>query len=138
MSWTKNPTNETIGNILKEAKTIAVVGLSDNPERTSYQVTKAMQDNGYRIIPVNPKVDEVLGEKAYASLLDIDEKIDIINVFRRSEFLPEIAKEAIQTDCKVFWAQQGVMNEEAYEILKENGFTVIMDVCIKVAHALLT
>src|SRR5690625_2057616 len=123
MSWTKNPTNETIGNILKEAKTIAVVGLSDNPERTSYQVTKAMQDNGYRIIPVNPKVDEVLGEKAYASLLDIDEKIDIINVFRRSEFLPEIAKEAIQTDCKVFWAQQGVMNEEAYEILKENGFT---------------
>lgn len=138
MIWTKNPTNETIGNILKEAKTIAVVGLSDNPERTSYQVTKAMQDNGYRIIPVNPKVDEVLGEKAYASLLDIDEKIDIINVFRRSEFLPEIAKEAIQTDCKVFWAQQGVMNEEAYEILKENGFTVIMDVCIKVAHALLT
>lgn len=138
MSWTKNPTNETIGNILKEAKTIAVVGLSDNPERTSYQVTKAMQDNGYRIIPVNPKVDEVLGEKAYASLLDIDEKIDIINVFRRSEFLPEIAKEAIQTDCKVFWAQQGVMNEEAYEILKENGFTVIMDVCIKVAHAVLT
>lgn len=138
MSWTKNPTNETIGNILKEAKTIAVVGLSDNPERTSYQVTKAMQDNGYRIIPVNPKVDEVLGEKAYASLLDFDEKIDIINVFRRSEFLPEIAKEAIQTDCKVFWAQQGVMNEEAYEILKENGFTVIMDVCIKVAHALLT
>mgnify|MGYP001305460269 FL=1 len=138
MIWTKNPTNETIGNILKEAKTIAVVGLSDNPERTSYQVTKAMQDNGYRIIPVNPKVDEVLGEKAYASLLDIDEKIDIINVFRRSEFLPEIAKEAIQTDCKVFWAQQGVMNEEAYEILKENGFTVIMDVCIKVAHAVLT
>lgn len=138
MSWTKNPTNETIGNILKEAKTIAVVGLSDNPERTSYQVTKAMQDNGYRIIPVNPKVDEVLGEKAYASLLDIDEKIDIINVFRRSEFLPEIAKEAIQTDCKVFWAQQGVMNEEAYGILKENGFTVIMDVCIKVAHAVLT
>mgnify|MGYP001333904829 FL=1 len=137
MTWTKNPSNETIGNILKEAKTIAVVGLSDNPERTSYQVSKAMQDSGYRIIPVNPKVDEVLGEKAYPSLLDIDEKIDIINVFRRSEFLPDIAKEAIQTDSKVFWAQQGVMNEEAYEILKENDFTVIMDVCIKVAHAVL-
>lgn len=137
MNWTKNPSNETIGNILKEAKTIAVVGLSDNPERTSYQVSKAMQDSGYRIIPVNPKVDEVLGEKAYPSLLDIDEKIDIINVFRRSEFLPDIAKEAIQTDSKVFWAQQGVMNEEAYEILKENDFTVIMDVCIKVAHAVL-
>lgn len=137
MTWTKNPSNEAIKNVLKEAKTIAVVGLSDNPERTSYQVTKAMQDAGYRIIPVNPKVDEVLGEKAYPSLLDIEEEFDIINVFRRSEFLPDIAKEAIQTDCKVFWAQQGVMNEEAYEILKEHDFTVIMDVCIKVAHAVL-
>lgn len=135
MAW-ENPSNEVIRNILDEAKTIAVVGLSDNPERTSYQVSEAMQKAGYKIIPVNPKVDEVLGEKAYARLSDIEEKIDI-NVFRRSEFLPEIAKEALKTDCKVFWAQQGVVNEEAYHLLKENGFTVIMDLCIKVAHAVI-
>lgn len=137
MTWSKNPSNETIKSVLKEAKTIAVVGLSNNPDRTSYQISKAMQDVGYRIIPVNPMIDEVLGEEAYHSLTDIEEKIDIINVFRRSEFLPDIAKEAIKTDCKVFWAQQGVMNEEAYDILKEHDFTVIMDVCIKVAHAVL-
>lgn len=133
----QNPSNEMVKEILEQAKTIAVVGLSDNPERTSYQVSKAMQDAGYRIIPVNPMVNEVLGEKAYASLTDIEEQFDIINVFRRSEFLPEIAKEAIQTNAKVFWAQQGVQNEEAYEILKEHDFIVIMDYCIKVAHAVL-
>src|SRR5690625_2645184 len=136
MAW-ENPSNETIATILREAKTIAVVGLSDNPERTSYQVTEAMQKAGYQIIPVNPRVDEVLGEKAYPSLSAINEKIDIINVFRRSEFLPEIAEEAIKTDCKVFWAQQGVVNEEAYHLLKENDFTVMMDLCIKVAHAVI-
>lgn len=136
MAW-KNPTNEEIARILKEAKTIAVVGLSDKPTRTSYQIAEAMQQAGYKIIPVNPMVDTVLGEKAYASLTDVPEKIDIINVFRRSEFLPEIAKEALQTDCRVFWAQQGVYNQEAYDILTENGFTVIMDLCIKVAHAVM-
>jgi|SRR5699024_410552 len=136
MTW-ENPTNEVIATILQEAKTIAVVGLSDNPERTSYQISKAMQQAGYTIIPVNPMVDEVLGEKSYASLTDIKDKIDIINVFRRSEFLPDIAEEALKTDSTVFWAQQGVANEEAYELLKKNDFTVIMDLCIKVAHAVL-
>jgi len=99
----KNPSNEIISSILNTSKTIAVVGLSDNPDRTSYQISKAMQDAGYKIIPVNPNVKEVLGEKAYPSLSDIEEKIDIINVFRRSEHLPAIAKEAINTDCNVFW-----------------------------------
>ncbi|HLS23947.1 MAG TPA: CoA-binding protein [Pseudogracilibacillus sp.] len=136
MAW-ENPPKEEIKEILDEAKTIAVVGLSDNPERTSYEISKAMQEAGYKIIPVNPMVDTVLGEKAYDSLLDIEEDIDIINVFRRSVFLPEIAAQAIQTNCKVFWAQQGVVNEEAYHLLKENNFTVIMDLCIKVAHAVL-
>ena len=136
MTW-KNPPNETIKTILKESKTIAIVGLSDNPARTSYQIAEAMQKAGYKIIPVNPKVDQVLGEKAYTRLTDIEEKIDIINVFRRSEFLPQVADEAIQTDCKVFWAQQGVSNEEAYKTLKEHEFTVIMDLCIKVLHAVL-
>ena len=136
MTW-KNPPNETIKTILKESKTIAIVGLSDNPARTSYQIAEAMQKAGYKIIPVNPKVDQVLGEKAYTRLTDIEEKIDIINVFRRSEFLPQVAEEAIQTDCKVFCAQQGVSNEEAYKTLKEHEFTVIMDLCIKVLHAVL-
>lgn len=136
MAW-ENPTNETIASILTEAKTIAVVGLSNNPERTSYQVTEAMQKAGYKIIPVNPMVDTVLGEKAYDSLAEIEGNIDIINVFRRSEFLPDIAEEALETNSKVFWAQQGVVNEEAYHLLKENDFTVIMDLCIKVAHAVL-
>lgn len=133
----QNPTREEMAKILKEASTIAVVGLSDNKSRTSYQISKAMQDAGYKIIPVNPNVDQVLGEKAYSSLAEVKENIDIINVFRRSEFLPEIAQEAMQTDCKVFWAQQGVQNEVAYKKLKEDDFTVIMDVCIKVVHAVM-
>src|SRR5690625_5633700 len=93
MSWT-NPSKEEMASILKEAKTIAVVGLSNNPNRTSYQISKAMQDNGYKIIPVNPMIDHVLGEKAYASLTDVKEPIDIINVFRRSEFLPAIDRKS--------------------------------------------
>lgn len=133
----ENPENEQLKKILEETKTIAVVGLSDNPERTSYQISEEMQKAGYKIIPVNPTVDEVLGEKAYASLADIDIPFDIINVFRRSDFLPDIAKEAVQTDCRIFWAQQGVINEEAYNYLKEHDFTVIMDMCIKVVHSVL-
>ncbi|WP_091774228.1 CoA-binding protein [Piscibacillus halophilus] len=130
-----NPTNAELREILENAKTIAVVGLSDNPSRTSYRVSKVMQKHGYRIIPVNPKVDEVLGEKAYNTLEDIKEPIDIINVFRRSEYLVDVAEEAIKTDCKVFWAQLGISNEKARELLKEHDFTVIMDLCIKVVHS---
>lgn len=133
----KNPENEQLKELLDKTKTIAVIGLSDNPERTSYQISHEMQKAGYKIIPVNPMVDEVLGEKAYDSLTDIDIPFDMINVFRRSEFLPDIAKEAVQTNCRVFWAQQGVINEEAYNYLKERGFTVIMDMCIKVVHSVL-
>lgn len=133
----ENPANDKIKKVLQESKTIAVVGLSDNPARTSYQISKIMQENGYKIIPVNPMVDEVLGEKAYSSLKMINEPIDIINVFRRSEYLPAIAKEATETEAKVFWAQLGIANEEAYVYLKEQEFTVIMDTCIKVAHSML-
>ncbi|WP_337019865.1 CoA-binding protein [Oceanobacillus massiliensis] len=136
MVW-ENPSNAEIKNILETAKTIAVVGLNDNPGKTVYQVSKVMQQQGYRIIPVNPTVDEVLGEKAYPSLKEVLDKIDIINVFRRPEFLPEVAEEAAETDCSVFWAQLGIANEAAYHYLKERDFTVIMDLCIKVAHAVL-
>lgn len=136
MTWS-NPSNETVKQILQKSKTIAVVGLSDNPERTSYQISQAMQQAGYKIIPVNPMVDTVLGEKSYNSLVDVTDDIDIINVFRRSDAVLAIAEDALETNCKVFWTQQEVINVKAYERLKENGFTVIMDLCIKVAHAVL-
>ncbi|MED3712141.1 CoA-binding protein [Peribacillus frigoritolerans] len=132
----ENPSREEMGKMLKKSKRIAVVGLSDNPERTSYMVSKAMQDSGYEIIPVNPAVAEVLGVKAVKALKDIEGHVDIVNVFRRSEFLPEIAKEFAEIDADIFWAQLGVENEEAYNFLKEKGHTVIMNRCIKVEHAL--
>lgn len=130
------PSREEIGQILKKAKRIAVVGLSGNPEKTSYMVSKAMQDAGYEIIPVNPTVDEVLGVKAVKSLTDIEGHVDIVNVFRRSEQLFDVAKEFVNIDADVFWAQLGLVNEEAYDFLKEKGYTVIMDRCIKVEHAM--
>ncbi|TKH04630.1 CoA-binding protein [Peribacillus simplex] len=132
----ENPSREEMGKMLKKSKRIAVVGLSNNPERTSYMVSKAMQESGYEIIPVNPAVSEVMGVKAVKALKDIEGHVDIVNVFRRSEFLPEIAKEFAEIDADIFWAQQGVENEEAYNFLKEKGYTVIMNRCIKVEHAL--
>lgn len=132
----ENPSREEIGKILKNAKRIAVVGLSDNPDRTSYMVSQAIQAAGYEIIPVNPSVEEVLGVKAVKSLKEIEGHVDIVNVFRRSEYLPEIAKEFSEIDADIFWAQLGVENEEAYHFLKEKGYTVIMDRCIKVEHAM--
>ncbi|HWJ78256.1 MAG TPA: CoA-binding protein [Niallia sp.] len=131
-----NPSREEIGEILKNAKRIAVVGLSDNPDRTSYMVSQAMQNAGYEIIPVNPTVDEVLGIKAVKKLSDIEGHVDIVNVFRRSEFLPEVADEFEKIDADVFWAQLGLEHEETYTRLKEKGYTVIMNRCIKVEHAL--
>ncbi|MET3682249.1 putative CoA-binding protein [Alkalibacillus flavidus] len=131
----QNPNQETMRQILEQAQTIAVVGLSDKPDRTSHQIASIMQQKGYRIIPVNPTVDEVLGEKSYASLKDIEESIDIINVFRKPEHLVDVAEDALETDCRIFWAQQGIVNEEAHDLLKDHDFTVIMDSCIKVVHA---
>jgi predicted CoA-binding protein len=130
-----NPSREEISEILTKANRIAVVGLSNNPERTSYQVAKVMQDAGYEIIPVNPVIDEALGVKAVKSLKDIEGHIDIVNVFRRSEQLLDVAKEFLEIDADVFWAQLGLVNEEAYNLLKEKGYTVIMDRCIKVEYA---
>ncbi|MEW9502552.1 CoA-binding protein [Jeotgalibacillus marinus] len=132
----QNPSRHEIGTILKKSKRIAVIGLSDNPTRTSYGVSKAMQNAGYDIIPVNPMIDEVLGVKAVSSLSEIEGKIDIVNIFRRSEFLPEIAADFLATDVDVFWSQLGVMDESVFEELTKQGRTVIMDRCIKVEHAL--
>lgn len=129
------PSQEEIGRILKNAKKIAVVGLSNNPQKTSYQVTKVMQEAGYEIIPVNPIIDEALGVKAVGSLKEINGHVDIVNVFRRSEQLFDVAKEFAQIDADVFWAQLGLVNEDAYQFLKSKGYTVIMDRCIKIEYA---
>ena len=132
----QNPTRTEIGELLKKSKTIAVVGLSDNPQRTSYMVSKAMQDAGYDIIPVNPNAEYILGKKAVKSLKDIEGHVDIVNVFRRSEHLMDVAKEFVQIDADIYWAQLGLEDEETYAFLKEQGYTVIMNRCIKVEHAL--
>lgn len=131
----ENPSNQAIQNIFHTSKRVAVVGLSDNPNRTSYMVSEAMQKAGYEIIPVNPTIDEALGVKAVASLKEVDGDIDIVNVFRRSEYLPDIAKDTVAIGANVFWAQLGVSNQEAYDYLREHKIATVMDRCIKVEHA---
>ncbi|OBS61557.1 CoA-binding protein [Enterococcus mundtii] len=134
----KNPEQANIFRYLQEAKTIAVVGLSNKPERTSYQIAQLLQEHGYRIIPVNPVLagEEVLGEPVVAQLTDINEPIDIVDIFRRSEFLPEVAADFLKTDAKVFWAQLGIENEEAAEMLQAAGRNdIVMDRCIKIELA---
>ncbi|MEO3947574.1 CoA-binding protein [Gorillibacterium sp. CAU 1737] len=132
----ENPSREQIKELLEQAGAIAVVGLSDKPDRTSYMVAHAMQERGYRIIPVNPTVTgTILGETCYASLIEVPEPISIVNVFRRSDQVVPIAEEAVRIGAKVFWLQQGIVNEEAAGICEENGITVIMDRCIKVEDA---
>ncbi|HEY4392178.1 MAG TPA: CoA-binding protein [Paenibacillus sp.] len=134
----ENPSRETIKEILMNAGNVAIVGLSDKPDRTSHMIAEAMQNNGYRIIPVNPVVSgEILGETVYPTLKDIPEPVDIVDVFRRSEYTPEIAREAVEIGAKVLWLQQGVINQEAADIAAEGGLTVIMDRCIKVEDSLL-
>jgi predicted CoA-binding protein len=133
----ENPPRERIKEILEETTNVAVVGLSDNPERISHMVAQALQLRGYRIIPVNPNADQILGEVCYPSLSNIPEKVHIVNVFRRSEQVVPIAEEAVKIGAKVFWLQSGIMNDEAAEIASEAGLEVIMDRCIKVEDAVL-
>ena len=112
---------------LAESKTIAVVGLSPNPERDSYRVARYLKDMGYRVIPVNPTVDEVLGEKSYPDLKSVPVPIDMVDVFRRSELVPPVVEEAIQVGVKFIWMQDGVINEEAAEKARVAGIPVIMN-----------
>jgi predicted CoA-binding protein len=126
--------SEQITELLKNARTIAVVGLSENPMRTSYGVSEYMQAQGYRIVPVNPTITEALGEKAYASLSEVPEKIDIVNVFRRSEFVPEVVDEAIRLGVPAIWMQEGVVHEEAAAKARAAGIFVVMDRCILKEH----
>jgi len=128
------PEAEKISELLKNAKTIAVVGLSDNPARTSYRVSAYMQSQGYRIIPVNPAISEALGEKAYPTLSEVPEKIDIVNVFRRPEHVPEVVDEAIRLGVPAIWMQEGVVHEEAAEKARQAGIFVVMNRCILKEH----
>jgi predicted CoA-binding protein len=130
--------DDLIAELLRSAKTIAVVGLSDSPFRPSYDVSAYMQRQGYRIIPVNPQVEEVLGETSYATLRDVPEPIDIANIFRRSELVPEIVDEAIALKVPAIWMQEGVIHEGAAAKARAAGIFVVMDRCILKEHAALT
>lgn len=133
----QNPSRDEIKSILEQTNTIAVVGLSDNPDRTSYMVSQAMQAKGYRIIPVNPNAEVILGEKSYPSLKDIPHPVDLVNVFRRSEHTPPVAEETVAIGAKVLWLQLGVHNDEAAATAQQGGVRVIMDRCIKVEDSIL-
>ena len=121
--------------ILASARTIAVVGLSPNPRRPSHGVARYLQRVGYRIIPVNPNVDEVLGERAYASLREVSDPIDVVDVFRRSEFVGPIVDDAIAMRARAVWLQDGVSDEQAAERARAAGLDVVMDDCIMRRHA---
>jgi uncharacterized protein len=129
-----SPQADAIADLLKRSRIIAVVGLSNSPLRPSYGVSAYMQTNGYQIVPVNPQIKEALGEKAYASLLDVPEKIDIVNVFRRPEFVEEIVDQAIQLKVPAIWMQEEVVNEKAAEKARKSGIFVVMDRCILKEH----
>jgi predicted CoA-binding protein len=130
----KTTTTDEIGELLKRTKTIAVVGLSDSPLRPSYGVSAYMQSHGYKIIPVNPSIKGALGEKAVASLAEIEEKIDMVDVFRRSEYVPELVDEAIRLKVPAIWLQEDVIHEEAAEKARRAGLFVVMDKCILKEH----
>ena len=133
----QNPSDGVVKRYLETSKVIAVVGLSDREETTSNRVSKKMQARGYRIIPVNPRAagSQIFGETVYASLKDIPFPVDIVDVYRRSEFLPDVARDFLEADAKIFWAQLGLENEEAEQILRAAGHDdIVMDRCIKREH----
>jgi predicted CoA-binding protein len=125
------PTDRELRSILGDARIIAVVGLSSNPERTSFGVAEYLQKKGYKIIPVNPGETEVLGERAYASLDDVPGPVDVVDVFRRASETPPVAAQAVAIGAKVLWLQDGIVNDDARRIAEDAGLTVIMGVCIR-------
>ncbi len=131
------PTDAELKDLLTRTRTIAMVGASGNPERASHGIMRQLQSVGYRVIPVNPKEPEILGERAYASLSDIPEPVDVVDVFRRSEDTPPIADEAVKIGAKALWLQTGISNEDAAARATAGGLIVVMDACISVAHATL-
>ena len=125
----------TLRRILKESKTIAMVGLSANWYRPSFFAAKYLQDHGFRVIPVNPNYTEILGEKSYSNLSEIPEPIDVVDLFQRSEMVPPFAKESIEIGAKVLWMQLGIVNEQAALEARQAGLEVVMDRCMKIEYA---
>jgi uncharacterized protein len=130
---TAAPEDRELKILLGDARTIAVVGLSSKPDRPSFDVAAYLQERGYRIVPVNPAESEVLGERAYPTLRDIpaDLRVDVVDVFRRADETPDVARDAVAIGAKVLWLQDGIVNEEAFRVASEAGLEVIMGVCIK-------
>ena len=134
----KNPDAVEIKRLLKESRNVAVVGLSESPYRTSHAVARALQNFGYKIFPVNPNLSgPVLGEDPYATVQEIPERVDIVDVFRRSDKVMPVAEDAVAAGAKALWLQMGVINEEAARYAEEHGLVVVMDRCTKVDYAML-
>jgi len=132
-----NPPDDVLRQLLTSASTIAMVGASSNPDRPSNGIMRKLLSAGYHVIPVNPNETSVLGERAYASLADVPERIDIVDVFRRAEFTPAIADEAVKIGAKALWLQSGVVNDEAAAKAEAGGLMAVMDACIGVMHSVL-
>jgi len=132
-----NPPDPELKRLLTEATTIAMVGASSNPEKSSYGIMQKLQTAGYRVIPVNPRETEILGERSYPSLIDVPERIDIVDVFRRPEDAPSIADDAVTIGAKALWLQEGIVSEDAAARAQAGGLIVVMDQCIGATHSLL-
>jgi len=132
-----NPPDDVLRQLLSEAETIAMVGASSDPDKASHGIMLKLQHAGYRVIPVNPKETEVLGERAYGSLEEVPNPVDIVDVFRRSEDTPPLADAAVTIGAKALWLQTGISNEEAARRAQAHGLLVVMDTCIGVTHTLL-
>ncbi|BCJ85778.1 CoA-binding protein [Effusibacillus dendaii] len=132
----QNPDDRVMRDLLREAKTIAVFGISDNPSRPSYEVAEYIQSQGYEVVPINPRLDSVLGRKAYPNLLELEGPVDIVDVFRRSEEIPQVVDQVLQMKQKpkAVWIQLGIVNDEQCERLQQAGITAIQDACLKVEH----
>ena len=137
MNDLQNAINQNIPEILRNSKTIAIVGLSNKPDRTSYRVGAYIKQAGYHIIPVNPNYDTVMELKCHSNLTEIPEPVDIVNIFRKSEDVLPVVKEAIKIKAKVVWMQLGIENEEAAQLALDAGLKVIMNRCIKIEHSML-
>lgn len=132
-----NPSDAEITTLLTAATTIAIVGASSNPDKASHGIMRKLQSVGYKVIPVNPRETEILGERSYPSLLDVPERIDIVDVFRRAEDTPQVADEAVTIGAKALWLQTGIENEDAAARAEAGGLKVVMNACIGATHAML-
>lgn len=132
-----NPSDAALTLLLTQAKTIAIVGASSNPDKASHGIMQKLQHAGYKVVPVNPRETEILGERSYPSLLDVPDRIDIVDVFRRAEDTPSIADDAVKIGAKALWLQTGIVSEDAASRAEAGGLTVMMDACIGATHAML-